>query len=165
MPDVLKATNLTSRRHERERTSARSPQHGETLPEVEPSATPPTLRPHPVWMRQLLDSFAQQRRVSICAPWPVAQFGPRNIAPRSSSLRAVRWFCRFCAQVRSPQRPTRGCRDRQIPPAGRTYVGPDDPRHQHRCNLRSRTCDSASCRAFVCRCQRTVLPALKAVRL
>lgn len=66
MPDVLKATNLTSRRDERERTSARYPQHGQALPEVDPSATPPALRPHPVWMRQLLDTFAQQRRVSIC---------------------------------------------------------------------------------------------------
>jgi len=139
MPDVLKATNLTSRRDERERTSARYPQHGQALPEVDPSATPPALRPHPVWMRQLLDTFAQQRRVSICTPWPIAQFGPRNVAARSSPLPAVRWFCRICAQVRHPQRRFRGCRDRQIPPVGRTYVGPDDPRHQLRCNLRART--------------------------
>ncbi len=64
MPDVLKAADLSSIRDEGERTSGRCPKHDQTLPEVDPSATPAALRPHPVWMRQLLDTFARQRSVS-----------------------------------------------------------------------------------------------------
>ncbi len=78
MPDVLKATDLGSRHDERERTSGRSPQHGQTLPEVDPSATPAALRPHPVWMRQLLDTFARQRHVS--------ETHALGLSPRSSGL-------------------------------------------------------------------------------
>jgi hypothetical protein len=64
MPDVLKAPELDARDNERQRTSLRPRQHGQALPEVDPAATPPSLRPHAVWMQQLLRSFAQQRRVS-----------------------------------------------------------------------------------------------------
>ena len=64
MPDVLKAVDLTSRDPRKaSETSRQPPQFSQSLPEVDPSATPPALRPHPVWMRQLLASFAQQRQV------------------------------------------------------------------------------------------------------
>lgn len=63
MPDVLHAVDLASRCDEQQRTLGSPPQHSQSLPEVEPSATPPALRPHPVWMLQLLHTFSRQRRV------------------------------------------------------------------------------------------------------
>ena len=64
MPDVLKADDLDLSGDQRARTSHLPPQHGAPLPAVDPAATPDELRPHSVWLTELLHAFVEQRRLA-----------------------------------------------------------------------------------------------------
>ena len=143
MPDVLKAPAPDPSAKDKQRTSLRPAQLGTPLPEVDPQATAEPFRPHPGWMRELLRSFAEQRRVRAVFAAPRRARG----AP-ADTLAAAAVCRRLCA--RCHRRPAGRARAALAPsrrplltlPAGRQCSGQPAP-PMHCSDPPQRTCGGA----------------------